>query len=151
MWRLIQPVHFWNTISYSLCVCVCVCVCVWLKVVSDSLWLYGLKPARLLCPWDSPGKNPEVGCHALLQGIFPTQETNLTLPHCRQILYNLSYPGLSFYNSLSRNQNCYLKNNNVHLFIYFFKHKNAPSSSNINVDFINLMPWFCFNFNLHSQ
>ena len=24
-------------------------------------------------PWDSPGKNTEVGCHALLQGIFPTQ------------------------------------------------------------------------------
>ena len=27
----------------------------------------------LLCPWDSPGKNPGVGCHALLQGIFLTQ------------------------------------------------------------------------------
>ena len=31
----------------------------------------------LLCPWDSPGKNTEVGCHALLQGIFPTQGSNL--------------------------------------------------------------------------
>ena len=30
-------------------------------------------PARLLCPWDSPGKNTRVGCHALLQGIFLTQ------------------------------------------------------------------------------
>ena len=32
------------------------------------------KPSRLLCPWDSPGKNTEVGCHFLLQGIFPTQD-----------------------------------------------------------------------------
>ena len=31
-------------------------------------------PARFLCPWDSPGKNTGVGCHFLLQGIFPAQE-----------------------------------------------------------------------------
>ena len=33
----------------------------------------GLQPARLLCPWDSAGKNTAAGCHALLQGIFPNQ------------------------------------------------------------------------------
>ena len=33
----------------------------------------------MLCPWDSPGKNTGVGCHFLLQGIFPTQELNLGL------------------------------------------------------------------------
>ena len=33
--------------------------------------LFGLQPTRLLCPWDSPGKNTGVGCHFLLQGIFP--------------------------------------------------------------------------------
>ena len=41
-------------------------------------------PTRLLCPWDSPGKKTGVGCHALLQGILPTQESNpclLCLPH----------------------------------------------------------------------
>ena len=43
------------------------------SVMSDSLRPFGLQPARLLCPWDSPGKNTGVGCHALLQGIFPTQ------------------------------------------------------------------------------
>ena len=42
---------------------------------------------------DSPGKNTGVGCHALLQGIFPTQGSNLGLPHYRQILYCLSYQG----------------------------------------------------------
>ena len=48
---------------------------------------------QLLCPWDSPGKNTGVGCHFLLQGIFPTQELNPGLLHCRQILYRLSYEG----------------------------------------------------------
>ena len=42
---------------------------------------------------DSPGKNTEVGCHALLQGIFPTQGSNPGLPHCRWILYCLSHQG----------------------------------------------------------
>ena len=51
----------------------------------------GLYPSRLLCPWDSPGRNTGVGGHPLLQGIFPTQGSNLGLPHCRQILYHLSY------------------------------------------------------------
>ena len=48
-------------------------------------------PPRLLCPWNSPGKNTGVGCHSLLQGIFPTQESNLCLLHRRQILYQLSH------------------------------------------------------------
>ena len=42
---------------------------------------------------DSPGKNTAVSCHALLQGIFPTQRLNPGLPHCRQILYPLSQQG----------------------------------------------------------
>ena len=44
-------------------------------------------------PGDSPGKNTGMGCHALLQGIFPTQGSNPGLPHCRQILYYLSHQG----------------------------------------------------------
>ena len=47
--------------------------------VSDSVQPYGLQPIRLLCPWDSPGKNTGVGCHALLQEICPTQRSNLCL------------------------------------------------------------------------
>ena len=42
---------------------------------------------------DSPGKNTGVGCHDLLRGIFPTQGLNPRLPHCRQILYQLSHQG----------------------------------------------------------
>ena len=39
--------------------------------VSDSLWPHGLLSARLLCPWDSPGKNTGVDSHSLLQGLEP--------------------------------------------------------------------------------
>ena len=46
------------------------------SVMSDSLLPYGLWPARLLCPWDSPGKNTGVGCHVFLQRIFSTQWSN---------------------------------------------------------------------------
>ena len=38
-----------------------------------------MEPARLLCPWDFPGKNTGVGCHFLPQGIFPTQGLNSSL------------------------------------------------------------------------
>ena len=61
------------------------------SVVSDSVRPHGLQPTRLLCPWASPGKNTGVGCHALLQGIFPAQGSNSGLPHCRGILYHLSH------------------------------------------------------------
>ena len=64
-----------------------------LSVVSNSLWPHGLQPSRFLYPWDSPGKNTTVGCHALLQGIFPSQELKPSLLHCRQILYCLSPQG----------------------------------------------------------
>ena len=43
------------------------------SVVFSSLWPRVLYPIRLLCPWDSPGKNTGVGCRFLFQGIFPTQ------------------------------------------------------------------------------
>ena len=39
----------------------------------------------------SPGKNTGVGCHAPLQGIFPTQGSNPGLPHCRHIVYHLTH------------------------------------------------------------
>ena len=47
----------------------------------------------LYSPWNSSGQNTEVGSLSLLQGIFPTQGSNPGLPHCRQILYQLSHKG----------------------------------------------------------
>ena len=62
--------------------------------MSNSLRSRGLLPTRLLCPWNPPGKNTGVDCHALLQGIFLTLGLNLGLPHCTQILYHLSPQGV---------------------------------------------------------
>ena len=52
-----------------------------------------LQPAKLLYPWDFPGKNTGVGCHVLLQGIFPTQRLNLNLPHWQANSLPLSHQG----------------------------------------------------------
>ena len=49
--------------------------------MSDSLRFHALWPTRLLCPHDFPVKNTAVGCHVLLQEIFPTQGSNLNLLH----------------------------------------------------------------------
>ena len=63
----------------SVCVCVCVCVCVKSLQSCPTLCEPSDYPARLLCPWDFPGKNTGVGSHSLLQGIFQTQGSNLHL------------------------------------------------------------------------
>ena len=68
------------------------------SVVSNYLQPHGLQPTRLLCLWNFPGKNTGVGCHFLLQAIFPTQGSNLGFLHRRQMLYHLSQQGrLRFY------------------------------------------------------
>ena len=48
-------------------------------------------PPGSLYPWYCPGDSPGVGCHFLLQGIFPAQELSWGLLHCRQTLYQLSH------------------------------------------------------------
>ena len=70
----------WVAIAFSCCCCCCCCVA---SVVSYSVQPHRLQPTRLLHPWDSPGKNTEVGCHSLFQGLFPAQGLNLGLPQCR--------------------------------------------------------------------
>ena len=64
------------------------------SVASDSL-----RPHGLYGPWNSPGQNTGVGSLSLLQGIFPTQGSYPGLPHCRQILYQLSHQGSRFRHS----------------------------------------------------
>ena len=54
------------------------------SIMPDSAWPYRLQTTRLLCPWDSLGKNTGMDCHALLQGIFPTQGLN---PHLLCLLH----------------------------------------------------------------
>ena len=87
------PQYIYPPFSFQNCF---LCPC--LKEKGKGLWLLiwtclvapscpTLCDPRRLCSWDSPGKNTEVVCHFLLQGIFPTQGSNPSLPHCRQILY----------------------------------------------------------------
>ena len=52
-----------------------------------------LRPHGLYSPWNFSGQNTGMGCLSLVQGIFPTQGLNPGLPHCRQILYQLSHKG----------------------------------------------------------
>ena len=70
----------------------------WVKVKVAQLCLTLCDPVDCGPPGssvhgDSPGKNTCVGCHALLQGIFPTQGLSPGLQHCRRILYHLSHQG----------------------------------------------------------
>ena len=106
------PKHLWETVWYgnestgseppqdpmgSLALLNALSLC---NVTSAVLCLAALQSSPTLCNTvdcsppgssvhrDSPGKNTGVGCHALLQGIFPMQGSNLHLLQCWQILYH---------------------------------------------------------------
>ena len=74
----------WIHLFFSCCISRC---------VSHSGMSNSLRPHGLYSPWNSPGQNTGVGSLSLLQGIFPAQGSNPGLPHCRQILYQLSHKG----------------------------------------------------------
>ena len=80
---------FKRTLVVGLCCAILSC-----SVMIDSFWPHGpYTPPASSVHGDSPGKNTGVDSHALLQGIFPTQESNPGLQHFRQILYHLSHQG----------------------------------------------------------
>ena len=70
-----------------------VCHCVLHESESRLAMSDFLRPYELHNPWNSPGQNTGVGGRSLLQGIFPTQELNPGLLHCRQVFYCLSHQG----------------------------------------------------------
>ena len=73
------------------CVSCCCCSVYFIAQSRPTLW----QPHGLLCPWDSPGKNTAVGCHLLLQGIFPdpgTEPGSLS-SNCGWVLYRVGHPG----------------------------------------------------------
>ena len=82
----VLPFHqfsqIWSSFLLDISSLLCAQLLQWGLTLCDPM-----KSCRLLCPWDSPGKNTEVGCHSLLQKIFPTQGSNPGLLHRRQILY----------------------------------------------------------------
>ena len=77
----------------------------WKLLSRVSLWPHGL-----YSPWNSLGQNTGVGSLSLLQGIFPTQGSNPGLPHCRQILYQLSHKGSPWIWEMDHNEGWALKN-----------------------------------------
>ena len=62
-------------------------------VVSDSVWPPSTVAPRLLSPWNVSGKDTGVGCHFLLQGIFPIQGLNLCFLHWQADSLPLSHQG----------------------------------------------------------
>ena len=67
--------------------------CVWSVTRAHSCLTLCNQLIRLLCPWDSPGKNTGVGCSFLLQEIFPTQGWNLHLLHWQVNTFTTEPPG----------------------------------------------------------
>ena len=106
--------------------------CLWFRKFTMSLCLVAQWCLTPCSPLDcslpgssvhgnSSGKNIEGDCHALLQGIFPTQKSNLHLPHCWQILYCLCHQGSPKF-TIKLCKVCYEKKfrrNNEHLNCFF--------------------------------
>ena len=90
---LLRTLHHPLCAPWMLCLVAQSCLTLW------TVW--PMDPLSSSVQMDSPGKNTGVGCHALLQRIFWTQGSNPGLPHCQQILYDLSYQGslLTLYTS----------------------------------------------------
>ena len=95
--KLVQPL--WRTVrrfpkrtKKRIAMCVC-CSSVQLLSCVQLFATPWTIPTRILCPWNSPGKNTGVGSHSFLQGIFPTLGLNLGLPHFRQIFLPSESPG----------------------------------------------------------
>ena len=107
-----------------------------LRQSRPTLWPHGLQPTRLLCPWDFPGKNTGVGCHFLLQGIFPTQGSNshlLCLLHWQTLSLPLAPPGKPFVTLGIWIFNSWYKMN----FPVYISFPGLPLQSNTNVEASN--------------
>ena len=113
--QLIKQVHFWNTISYSLHVC----VCVW-ESFSCVQPFATLRTEALQAPLSTGFSRQEywsgLPCPPPGDLRDPVNETDPPTLQADSLPFELS--GLPFYNSLSRNQNCYLKNNKLCSFLY---------------------------------
>ena len=87
-WKYDPGIHWMAS-----CCCCCFCIA---SVVSDSVRPHRRQPTRLPHPWDSPGKNPGVGCHFLLQCMKVKSESEVS-QSCPTLLdpMDCSLPGSS--------------------------------------------------------
>ena len=96
LWKIIikQILNYFNVFIsqlFHLHIQPCCSYCLVSKLCLTRLRPHGVLPARLLCPWNFPGKNTRVGCHFLLQGIFLTQGSNAHFLHCQEDSLPLSH------------------------------------------------------------
>ena len=87
------------------------------SVMSNSLWPHGLSPARLLCPWNSPGKNTGVGCHFCLQNLCILNK--LQTPHSKILRLLWSYPKWTSNQLLFYSTSRILESNETELTVLF--------------------------------
>ena len=83
------------------------------------------------------GKNSGVDCHFLLQGIFPTQESNPGLLHCRQTLYQLSYEGSIITTTCRKN-------------IYLYPYNSEPFGENNRGLYVCVCVHVCTHMCIHA-
>ena len=105
--------------------------------------LHGLWSTRLLCPWNSSGKNSRVGCHFLLQGIFPTQELNLHLLYCRCFTLPLESSGKPHIDFSSVAQSC--------LTLFHPVDCSAPGFSVHRISQARIVEWVAISFSRRSR
>ena len=122
----------------------CISVCKWKLLSRVRL----LRPRGLYSPWNSLGQNTGVGCHFLLQGIFPTQGSNPGLLNCRWILYHLSQKSMfGFFFQLMRIHSLYIHPNvfvhesaRVHLDCFWF---GAIITNAVMSNHVHVLLWTC--------
>ena len=94
-YKICDSYIYTSYLIYHLCCAVLSC-----SGISDSFWPHGPEPVMDLCPWRFSISNTGVGCHAILQWIFPTQGLYPDLTHWRQIPYQLIYQENAIYHLL---------------------------------------------------
>ena len=119
--------------------------------MSNSVQPYGLQPASLLCPWDSPGKNTVVGCHALLRAIFLTLGSNLLplyLLHWQACSLPLNHLGTLLMSSHVQKQLDYIM---IFYFQFIYFILSAPISFSLCFPISQSLLFFLCSFSSHYQ
>ena len=132
-------------------------MCVYLRECeSHSVMSNSLRPHGLYGPWNFPGQNTGEGSHSPLQGIFPTQGSTPSLPHCRQILYqpgkskNTGVDSLSLLQRIFPTQEWNWGLLHCRRILYQQRYRGSPSQHTRGQS--NLCPWnVCGGGHVHSR
>ena len=129
VWRAKVMMGIWSYCEISPFLYTVLCL-----AMSDSLQSHGQRSLAGYSPWDSLGKSTGVGCHALHQGVCPTQGSNPGLLHCRQILYHLNHQGSPILYSTGKKKSFYLNHTQL-------PSANTQGIGSLDSRIILLSPW----------